>query len=276
MIVVCYYNPENGRSRHVAHAMEEGFRRHGLQVRCETSFAGVAGELAVAYGWRNKDAFTAYRNSGGHYLYVDMGFWHRKPAGAPREGHHKVVLDAWCPTTTMRRGCPEDRLSRLGVGVRPSKAGKAIIVAGMSGKSARDHGFAPNEWETKAVKRLRGVTARPIVYRPKPSWKEARPIPGVGYSAGSAAIADVLADAHALVTHHSNAAVDALAAGVAIYCEQGVASLLSVPDVVAVDKAQPASIEDRRQLLADIAYCQWTPAEMRSGECWSHFRELCK
>ena len=272
--VVCYYNPENGRSRHVAHAMEAGFVRHGLQVRCETSFAGVAGDLAVAYGWRNKDAFNSYVRAGGHALYIDMGFWDRKPAGSPREGYHKVVLDDWCPTKTMRRGCPEDRFSRLGVQVREARAGKTIVVAGMSGKSARDHGYASNEWEAKVIDRLRKVTRRPIVYRPKPSWKEARPIAGAGYSIGSVPIADVLAGAHMLVSHHSNAAVDAIVAGVAVYCEQGVASLLSVPSLETVDDAKPATIQERLKLLQDIAWCQWTPSEMRSGECWDHYREL--
>jgi hypothetical protein len=35
-------------------------------------------------------------------------------------------------------------------------------------------------------------------------------------------------------------------------------------------KIESPEMPDRDQWLSDLAYCQWTPAEMRSGVVWKH------
>jgi hypothetical protein len=174
----------------------------------------------------------------------------------------------------MRRGCSDERLRALGVEAKDAKAGQSIVIAGMSAKSAADHGFAPSQWETETIQLLQSLTRRPLVYRPKPSWQGATPIPGATYSTERKPIEEVLADAHMLVSHHSNAAVDALAAGVPTYCLKGVGSLLSTASLAEIEAPRLPSKELRRQFLADVAYCQWTPDEMRSGACWDHMKGL--
>ena len=72
----------------------------------------------------------------------------------------------------------------------------------------------------------------------------------------------------ALVTHHSNAAVDALAAGIPVFCEDGAASLLSMPRLADIEN--PPLPEGRAQFFADLAYCQWSVPEMASGACWDY------
>jgi hypothetical protein len=32
--------------------------------------------------------------------------------------------------------------------------------------------------------------------------------------------------------------------------------------------------QERRGLLADVAYAQWAPSEMRSGAAWEHIRGI--
>ncbi len=76
-----------------------------------------------------------------------------------------------------------------------------------------------------------------------------------------------LADCWAVVTLHSNVAVDALMAGIPVNVAEGVAAEFSTP---LAQIETPRMPEGREQLFADIAYCQWTPAEMASGACWSH------
>jgi hypothetical protein len=274
MRVVCLRNEDGGRSRHIAEALAEGFRRHGYQVATTYAYGAVQGDLVAAYGWRNAPVFQAYKAAGAHFLYVDLGYWNRKPSNGPRDGHHKVSLDDWCPTACMRRGCPDDRFRALNIEVRNTRPGRNVLIAGMSAKSAAHHGYAPDQWEKAAIAELQRATPRPLVYRPKPSWQGAVPLPGAGYSVGNVPLADLLAGAHMLVTHHSNAAVDAIVAGVPVYCEKGVGSLLSTASLSDVEAPRRSSDAERRALLADISYCQWTPAEMRSGICWDYMRGL--
>lgn len=270
---------ENGghRGRHLADAMVEGFKRHGCRVTIQKQLVGVHGDLVIGYGWRNHVGFEAYRQAGGHFLYLDLGYWMRKPVGSKWEGYHKVVLDAWCPTARMLRGYTSDRFDRLKVPVVDNAArGEAIVVAGMSPKSAAHHGFQFEEWERRVIAQLGLSTRRRIVYRPKPS-KDARaagrPIAGAEFDQSTPFDA-LLRRAYAVVTHHSNAAVDGIAAGLPVYCEAGVGRLLSVASLDDIDTANPAPADHRRQLLWDVAWQQFTPVEMRRGTCWEHFRGL--
>lgn len=275
MRAVLYAQQGSGRAAHVALAMQEGFRRHGVVVGIESAFRGVKGDICLAYGWLHAPVFSAYKKQGARYAYFDLGFWFRKPKGKPRDGFYRLAINDWCSTKLMRRGCSSDRFDRLGISVGCGGDGRSIVVAGMSAKAAGTHGLAPHVWEQRAIDQLRRVTKRLIVYRPKPSWRSARPLLGATYSAHGD-ITQVLADACSLVTHHSNASVDAIAAGVPVYCERGVGSLMSMVAIQDADKPQAQGEVVRRQFLADVSYCQWSTEEMRSGLCWSYIRELVK
>lgn len=273
--VTCFASPLKRRSVQVAKAMSDGFARHGIDVSIEEKFIGVNTDLAVAYGWINKAIFAEYRAKGRHFLYIDLGFWHRRGVDPHRyDGYHKVVIDNWCPVETMQRGCPGDRLKSFGVELKPSKPGEHIVIGGMSERSALDHGFAAEQWEREAIRKIAAGSRRRIVYRPKPSWKQARAIPGADY-AKEGDIQSVLDGAHALVTHHSNTAVDAIVAGVPVHCESGVGSLLSTVSFEDIDHPRWIPTEEERlSVLQDVAYLQWSIAEMRSGACWEYYRGL--
>lgn len=104
------------------------------------------------------------------------------------------------------------------------------------------------------------------MYRPKPSDKHRQSIRGVGYD--TRPIAEALASAKAVVTHHSNIAVEALAAGVPVHCVTGAGAACSVP----LDRLGERP-EGRESFLADVAYLQWSLDEMRSGAYWAHIKE---
>lgn len=270
MKVACYADPTR-RSGTIAKAMRDGFVRHGIDVKIYHRFDMIRGDVAVAYGWSNQETFSAYRERGLHFIYIDLGFWLRKPIAASLDGYHKVSLDDWCPTGKMRRGCPSDRFEFLGVDVRPSVPGDHILIAGMSEKASVHHGLLPNEWEQGAVSALQAATSRRLVYRPKPSWRGAIQLVGADFSV-SKSIEEDLVGCHALVTHHSNAAVDAVVAGVPVYCEKSVGSILSMRSIADVERPYRPADAERMQFLYDVAYVQYTPNEMRSGLVWDQFR----
>lgn len=272
---VIFHDAANPRSRRIAEAMRAGIRLAGDEVELATAYfgRGVQGDVAIAYGWNTwHQAFEAYRAAGRHFVYIDLGFWGRKPKGRRLEGYHKVVVDAW-HDEAFRVGNPPDRYAASGPPVQPFRIDdgrRYIVVAGMSAKSARTHGLQPEEWERWAIREIRRHTDRPIVYRPKPSWADATVLPGAGYSPPSETTASILGRAYAVVTHHSNLAVDAVIAGVPVFAKTGVAAAVSMRALEEIDN--PPFPDDRRPWLADVAYCQWTPAEMEAGLCWRHIR----
>ncbi len=272
MRLACHYNPKNRRSISVAHAMFDGAQALGIEAKTVIGFEQPAGDVGVAYGWGHPDLFEAYRRQGGHFVYLDLGWWYRKPPHDVLGGYHKVCVDAREPTAYFRRNSPMDRFTRTGLQVAPWRAtGGKVLIAGMSEKSARTRGFQPQEWETRAAQIIRQICpGRPCTYRPKPSWTGAWPIDGTIYSPPSQPLESALADCWAVVTCHSNVAVDALLAGIPVHVDGGVAEDFSTPWADLDNPLMPAG---REQLLADIAYCQFSVAEIASGACLRHLLE---
>lgn len=245
--------------------MAAGIKKHGhvaIVTRWENH---IPADVAVGYGWKFPHVLTAHKR----FVYVDLGWWGRKPKRDELNGYHKVVVNGREPTDYFDRASLPDRFDRFGLELKPwRKGGDHILLAGMSEKSSGTRGFRPLEWEMNAIDKIKRVTDTPIVYRPKPSWKNAKPIDGTVFSPPTQPLSEVLENCAGVVTLHSNVAVDALIAGVPVLAEQGVASLLSV---WSIERLLGEQKQDRRQqLMDDVAYCQWTPTEMASGECWEH------
>lgn len=236
---------------------------------------GKMPDIAVFYGLEGQLPliFSDYVASGRWAVYVDLGYWGRREGGR-WSGYHKVVVNARHPSAYFR--APQHdrkRISRFrGLLAQPwTESGNHILLAGMGDKGALAEGFAPEEWERGAIERIRKVTDRPILYRPKPSWKTARPIPGTLWSdPQQRVIEQELQNCWAVVTHHSNVAVDALVAGIPTFCWDGVAAGLSSQSFDEIER--PLFPDGRDAWMADLAYTQWSVEEIAAGACWSHLR----
>ena len=277
MRIAAHYDQQRPRSFQIAKAFVDGVQACGGKGQLIQGFdlpsTSDTADCVVAYGWRYPELFEHYQALGKHFIYADLGWWDRKPAGAVLEGFHKIVADAREPTAYFRR-VPHspDRFNRFGLKIAPWRAlGGHILLAGMSAKSAKTRGYGPYEWEYEAIRSIREITDREIVYRPKPSWDEAKPIPGTTFSPPDQPLINVLHGAWAVVTLHSNVAIDGYLAGIPALCLEGVGSALSMPGWKALD--EPPLPEGREALMADIAYLQWALPEIRSGECWRHLRK---
>lgn len=273
--VTVYHIPDHKRSMLMGMAMAKGIAAVGDQPRFVpyTDFVTPAGDVAVFYGFddRLREIFNAYRAAGRPVVYIDMGYWGRLEGGK-WSGYHKVSVNARHPTAYFQRVRHDDkRVTRFGLKITPWRSGRTIIVAGTSGKGAAVDGFYPQQWETAAIGALRQHTDREIIYRPKPSWGGATPIPGSTFCQTRVDIGQWLSDCHAVVTHHSNAAIDGLLAGVPAFCLEGVAAPMAIADLEKIEA--PLFPEGREQWVNDISYCQWTPAEMEAGLAWRHLRD---
>lgn len=273
MKVAVHVDINSRRSIHIARAMAAGAKVCGETVEIVDNFnCPIQADVCIAYGWRHPELFDAYRARGGQYVYIDLGWWGRKPKGDVLGGFHKVTVNGREPGPYFRGAHPSDRFTAHGLTIAPwRRSGSHILLAGMSAKSAKTRGFKAGEWERNTIDLIRAATDRPIVYRPKPSDPDAWPIEGVYYSPPDQPVEVALANSWAVMTLHSNVAIDGLLAGVPCFCREGVGAALSFSDFAHI--ADPPLPAGREQLMADIAYCQWTPSEMADGTCWRYLRE---
>ena len=231
------------------------FTARGWRVVTTTDLIEKPADLIAGYGWR-PPMRTAWERWPERVLHTDLAWW-------GRDRYLKLALGGRWSRLSYRE-YDDRRLRRFGVEIQPARRpGKRVLVAGMSEKHGGTIGLGPEEWERKTVRRL-ALAGAVVTYRAKPSWRGAKAIPGSTFDR-SPTIEEALAKVDAVVTHHSNAAVDALAAGLPIYAETSMAEHLSVGSLEEVVGATAASLEARTLFLRQLAWHQWTAAELAAG-----------
>jgi hypothetical protein len=280
--VAVYILPGHQRSRAVCTAWERGLRKLGERVSMVpvTRYRQPEADIAVLYGLTGNLAkvFADYRDDPKRrVIFADLGFFGRKTIGNRFGGYHRICVDSRHPTAQIgARDYDDSRLRQLGVEIRPwrkTQLAGHVVVAGMSAKAAAAEGLSANAWETKAIATIRKHTNRRILYRPKPSWDQARPIAGTDFSKpGVRTIEQDLAGAHCIVSHHSNANVEALAMGVPSFTVEGVASHLSLSDLSKI--REPIMPEGRESFFRALAWTQWNIAECAEGLPFRHLLEI--
>ncbi|AMX93645.1 MULTISPECIES: hypothetical protein [Mesorhizobium] len=279
---VCFYRSSKPREGLLADAFARGVIEHGDEavVRQLDGDVQVASdcEVAVMVGVKSKELYQANWRAGIHTILLDKGY-SRHSAGGPIKTweYWRVSVDGHHPTRyLMKTPRPADRLQRLRLKVKPWRTiGDHIVIAGSSAKYNAFYGLPePTEYAESLVRHLRQFSDRPIVYRPKPSWKEAVAIDGARFSYGEGETIDqVLDGAHAVVTHGSNACFEAVLAGIpCVVLGDAVAKPISSVKLADIESPLMVKRRDRNQWLANLAYAQFTLPEYADGEAWQIIR----
>lgn len=238
----------------VADAFTRCFEGRGWRVqRHEKPIKGEP-DFVAGYGWREV-MVDAYSRWPGRVLHVDGGFW-------GRDRYVKLAMGGrWSPLSG--RDYDGGRLGKHQIIAQKSRApGKRVLVCGMSEKAATSWGLDEQEWERWAVEVLRSVGAD-VIFRPKPN-RGGKKIKGAAFDEGTS-IYRSLNQVDAVATHHSNAAIDAIVAGLPIYVEVGLAEPMSVGRIEDLPGAPSHSITARSRFLREVAWHQWTLEELASG-----------
>jgi len=257
--VAIYTYASSGRAHLISGAMHAGALHQGLKSRQCKRFKGVVADIAVAYGWVSEEVFRAYEN----YVYIDLGYWER----ASRNGYHRLAINSWDTATNMLRGCPSDRFDALNIKILRSvdvSDRKTILIAGMSEKAARTHGYRAEAWENSTRDLVRKLCPEfEVVIRPKPTRRvQVR-----------TTLQEDLARARVVLTHHSNVALDAALQGLPVYAVKGIGALLSGELTAdSLRNARAVQLETRRALMYDAAYAQWNIEEMKNGHAWEYVK----
>lgn len=253
--------------------LREGAARKGHRIVPVADADCLAG-----YGWHPPAGDWAARARGGDprpVITCDLAYFGREEAAERR--WVKVSVNDPHPTTYFQRR-PKDaaRFSGFGIPLLPERinpAGAVVIAASGPKSSARD-GLEFQGWERAAIQHLRQHTDRPLVYRPKPYMKAGAPQPLEGAAMDLRKPVDLLLrDAWAVVTRQSNVAVDALRCGLPVFAEAGVASVLGLKDLGLIEAPWRPSEAAKVQFFADLAWCQFRLAELRSGFLWDHLAQ---
>jgi hypothetical protein len=206
-------------------------------------------DIPVVWGvLRGSDRILAQAKTQGlYYFYIDHAYFDRGHGNSyriTRNGYEAGAI----------RDCPEDRLTRLKVTTREwRKSGREIIVCPPTEYFMTSHG-CPN-WLEDTLRALQGITDRPIIIREKPkAGGEAVPLP------------QALESAHALVTHSSNVAIEAVCLGTPVF----VASSSAAAPVGQTDLRQieTPAYPDRQAWLCHLAYNQFSIDEIGDGSAW--------
>jgi len=212
-----------------------------------------ADQIPAVGGWPPlRPLLDRWQASGRPWLYWDRGYLRRShttwlPRGT-NGGYYRWHLNDFQMRRVVDR--PDDRLSLLRAPPGPwRREGEHIVVAAPSETYAAFHGIP--DWTAVTVARLRELTRRPVRIREKNSQTP---------------LGDDLRGAHALVTHGSVAAVEAVMLGCPVFVDPSCAA-------AAVGRTELVEIErprypDRTRWLRSLAYCQFTEEEMFSGNIW--------
>lgn len=278
---VCFWHSDKPRERVLADAFLRGVSAHGdfpMLRRLEPEpQVQTDADVAIMVGVKSKRLYDMHAREGVHLIMLDKGYIRRATSGALRAWEYwRAAVDAHHPTRYLEReNYPFDRLERLEVKFRPWRwRGEHVLFAG---SSAKYHDFYslpdPTSYARKQIRRLSKLTTRPLVYRPKPSWKEAEPVEGATFQQGGS-IVEALDNAWALVTHGSNAVWEAVLYGVpTIVLGDAVSKPISSLALEDIENPRLALLDERMQWAANLAYQQWTLPEMASGEAWATIRK---
>ena len=230
-------------------------------------------------GMKRHEWFDWCRDNNQRFMYFDKGYYHREFEDRKNIILWRVTVDAQQPTAYIETAKhTPDRWNELGRVMeqwrKPHPLGH-IIVANSSEKYHEFHDLPhPTRWVEDVVAELRRYTDRDIWYRPKPSWRYATPVRGTKYCPREP-LSQLFPGCHALVTYGSYICVDALLNGIpSIILGDGITRSISSTSISEIENPRLASDEERIQILANMAWCQYQLKEWKNGFAWRNIKEL--
>lgn len=194
--------------------------------------------------------------SGRRWIYWDRGYARRVfatwlPRGNEigiKGGYYRWHINSFQMQSIS--DVPGDRWKGLHTPLAPwSKGGRHIVLAAPSDTYKKFHGI--KSWTDDTLATLRALTDRPVHI----SDKECK-VP----------LAERIRGAHCLVTHGSNAAVEAAIMGCPVFVDRSSAArLIGLTDL---EQIEAPIYPDRQAWANSLAYCQFTEAELVDGTLW--------
>jgi hypothetical protein len=186
---------------------------------------------------------------------------------------------------------PSDRFDRLNLpynGWRKNRGDKIVIAMQLPGDASM-RGIDITKWAIETVGKIRAVSDRPIEIRTHPG-ASAKGVSTYGELYEYLAFAhhkdvhcvngrdlpweDHILTSWCVVTYSSGLAIDAILNGIPVIAHDSGNFAYPISDCKAdkVEDPKMANEDVVQNWLNTLAYAQWSPAEMESGECWQHIK----
>ena len=289
---VAFLHNLHPREQKLAEALKRGMLAHGdslLDIPYDDDVREIECDALAVVGVKCREWVEHCRATGKRFLYLDKGYYYPKEKqtlGQPRIVNcWRVSVDETQPLAFLATAkCDERRWAKLGIRPKPWRDPTAdghIIVAASSPKYHLFNGLEmPSAYYPALVRELQEYTSRPIWFRPKASdilrssEFSASPIDGTEWK-DEGPFEDLCRGAHAIVTHGSNAALIGMLAGVpSIIVGNGVMAPISSTDLSEIEEPYLATEQERRQILSNLAWSQFTLREWAKGIGWHHIKTL--
>lgn len=241
-------------------AFIDGLKKHGVEASIHHESDDIDCDVAVMWSHKNAARIKRQKARNSDYIVMEAGYF------GDRLGFASLGWNGLNGRADFRNSnSPDDRWKKHGVEVKSWHGGDYILVAGQVQGDASIAGIDLQARYTEIIAELKGITNRPIKFRPHPYGS---PIPS-GVAISHSSLEQDLAEARCLVAINSNTTVDAAIAGTPVVAlDTG-----SMAWPVAAHELEGVLIPrrpDRAQWLNNLAYCQWTEKEIRTGEAWEH------
>jgi hypothetical protein len=237
-------------------------------------------DVAVVFGVQKKAVpFSKFRGnviqkqkeSGKRTIVLETGYINR---GDGPDNHYAAGFDGLNGRADFNNcDSPSDRWEKLGVQLKPWKRGSRIILCGqIPWDAAVDH-TNHLQWLKNKILDIHEYTDREIVFRPHPKYANREILNHIDRSFicrwSTESLLDDLQDAWCVMTFNSNSGVEAAIEGVPVFVDDcgSMAFPVANRSIIYIDNPKTP---EREQWAHNLAYCQWTLDEMRSGETWNH------
>lgn len=254
-------------------------------------------DLVVLVGVKSRFWFKAYAEAGIPWLYWDKGYIRERAEDKwlrfwrmSVNSHHPIDYLA----TAKHDGSRAKQLGRaFDFAPWRSDSSGPIVLDGGSEKNFKFNGIIPESGTAedvdrhcqRVIERLQDITARSIIYRPKPSSKGRQAIEGTEWarerrdSAGREVnkkdVSHDLERASCVVTYNGAISWDAHRIGVpSIVLGSGPGRPISSTTLDDINFPRRAGSEERQQWINNLAWAQFEPAEIRSGLAWGIVRKM--
>lgn len=230
-------------------------------------------EVAVIFGvykskvrrsWPRGKVFRQQREKNLDVVVLETGYVNR---GDGESNHYAAGFNGLNGRADFRaKNMGPERWEALGVQLMPYSQGETIVLCSQVPHDASVEMHDHRQWIVETAEDLQRISKRPIVFRPHPLAK-LPPLPGCLFS--TKPLVEDLKHAHAVVTFNSNSAVESLIYGKPVFAFDEGSMVWPIANRNLADIDAPMYAE-RKQWSRDLAWCQWTPEEMRNGEAWKH------
>ena len=217
----------------------------------------------VVRGIAKKKVMHKAIEDGRDFYYIDTGYFGNEKTKL----YHRIVKNGLQFNLPIWGACPDDRFMATSTQIRKKTPGRNILLCPPSQKALNYWDVNLETWILQTTETIKQYTDRPIVIREKAN-RQIRTNDDTMEMALSR-------DVHCLVTYNSIAAVEALILGKPVFTMgPNAAGPLANKILSRIEKPLIPVVDKVRELCCNLAYGQFTPAEMIDGIAWRTLQEF--